>query len=147
MNALSPTEVAALLTSCPVFAPMPAEDVALLGEIMRTERFRAGQKVCVAGETASEVYVIADGTLGVSLPGDARIVRQMRRGEILGEYGMFGRGVRTATVEAQEDAVLLSLDYERFREFLLAFPASTLALLEVTVQRMTSAEAEARKGG
>jgi hypothetical protein len=42
---------------------------------------------------------------------------------------------RNATLVASEATVLLSLDYDRFERFLLAFSESTLRLYKQTVQK------------
>jgi CRP-like cAMP-binding protein len=54
---------------------------------------------------------------------------------VVGEFGMFTNAKRNATLVASEATVLLSLDYDRFERFLLAFSESTLKLFKQTVQK------------
>jgi CRP-like cAMP-binding protein len=126
-----------VLRDSPVFASLQSDHLRLLAEMVRVERFSAGDLVCRAGEPASELYVIVSGELSVTLPGASSPIRTMRPHEVLGEYGMFGRGVRTSTVSAITDTVLLSLAYPQFRELLLGYPTVCLTLLELTVARLT----------
>ena len=63
--------------------------------------------------------------------------------ELLGEYGMFIGLFRTATVRADSSAVLLSLDYQRFRVF-APVPQSALVLMKIAVQRLVAAESARR---
>ena len=140
-TALSVAERIRTLGICPLFSKVPSADLGLLAEMMDSERLSAGEVLFEHGEPSERVYVLAGGTLSVFLPSEPEPVRTLgNAGELLGEYGMFARGRRTATVRADEDSVLLSLDYRRFRAFLLQFPESMLALLEVAVQRLAAEE-------
>jgi CRP-like cAMP-binding protein len=119
-----------------VFRRLPGATLDLLAAMMRQERFAAGDEVCAVGDAAECVYLVVDGTAEVFVPNRTEAVRTMSMGGLIGEYGMFGRRVRTATVKATSALVLGSLDYERFRRFLLDFPESALALLELTAERL-----------
>ena len=68
---------------------------------------------------------------------DGTVVNQLENGSVVGEYGMFGSHVRTATLIARRPTRLLRLDDQRFNRFLLAFPESAVAMLGATVQKMT----------
>src|SRR5208283_992408 len=99
-TALSIAEKTSTLGACPVFTGVPPAELATLAEMMKTERLRQGEILFEAGEGSDSVYVVADGTLNVILPTQARPVRTLARGELLGEYGMFSSLARTATVQA-----------------------------------------------
>jgi CRP-like cAMP-binding protein len=58
------------------------------------------------------------------------------RGGLVGEYGLFHKGKRTATVAAIERTNAFALDGQRFQRFLLAFPESMYSLLRVTIGRL-----------
>lgn len=137
MNAEARAQV---LAQCAVFASVPRADLAVLAEMMRTEAFHAGATVVEIGENADAVFVVASGTLSVFLLGATEPVRQMRRGDVLGEYGLVGSATRTARVRADEEAVLLSLDYDRFREYLQRFPEALFVLFQSAVRRLVEAE-------
>ena len=128
------------LAGSKTFGTIPRSELEVLGDMMRAESFRAGSVVAEAGEPADCVYVIATGTLSVYLPGGATPMRTLGPGDVLGEYGMLTGAVRTATVKASEDATLLSLDYERFKAYLLRFPEALWALFESAARRLLEAE-------
>lgn len=138
MNAAEKTR---LLHGSPVFGGLAPESLAVLAEMMHDERFVAGSVVCVKGEPADSVFVVASGTLAVFVGNDTVPVRELGVGDVLGEYGMFGSRERTATVRAVSDAALLSLDYERLHDFLFAFPDVMWAMLRLAVERLADAEA------
>ncbi len=130
------------LSVCTVFSAVPARDLGVLAEMMQTERLRADELLFEQGEPSDRVYVVAGGSLAVLLPGRAEAIRHLGSGEILGEYGMFSGLVRTATVKAETEAVLLSLDYRRFRAFLAEFPESMFVLMGSVVHRLIALERE-----
>ena len=59
----------------------------------------------------------------------------LERGAVAGELGLFGEGRRAATLVARDDAAVLSLDYERFRRYLLAFSEASLTLLGAAIAK------------
>jgi len=144
--ALAVVEKLRILAACPLFSGIPPADLAILAEMMRTESVAAGELLFQAGEHSDSAYVVAAGTLDVFLPNESLPVRALSPGDLLGEYGMLVDLARTATVRASTDAVLLSLDYQRFRAFLLRFPEAMLVLLKTAVRRLVAAESK-NKGG
>jgi len=143
-TALTMTERVRALGLCPVFAGVPSEQIRLLAEMMDTERLQPDETLFEAGEPSDRIFVVAKGELCVRIADDDQPVRTLPAGELLGEYGMFASLARTATIRAKTDAALLSLDYERFRAFLIQFPEATLALLKTAVERLVEIEANVR---
>ena len=97
--------------------------------------FKENETLCELGAAAECIYVIASGRVEVRL-GDDSVVATHGRGGLVGEYGLFQLGRRTATVVAVEATEAFALDYQRFQRFLLAFPESMFALLHATVGRL-----------
>jgi len=139
---LTTTQKRQILRQAAFFASTPEGDLAVLAEMTRVERLRAGEILFAQGAVSDQVYVVAEGVMDIQSASSGRIVRSLGPGELLGEYGLFSSNLRTMTVIAQSDAVLLSLDYARFRAYLIQFPGSALALLKVTVGRLVSVEAQ-----
>jgi CRP-like cAMP-binding protein len=145
-TALSIAEKLRAVETCPLFSGVPSADLAVLAEMMRTEYLRADEILFQAGEFSDSVYVVAAGTLNVFLPDESLPVRALSPGDLLGEYGLLANLARTATVRASTEAILLSLDYQRFRAFLLRFPEATLVMLKTAVARLVAAENKNRRG-
>ncbi len=119
-----------------------ADDAALqeLAEAANIETFAPGDVVFSQGEAASRVYVVAAGALEARLNEAAEMVSYFEPGALFGEYAMFANRVRTARVMAVQPTVLVSVDEQRFRAFLLRCPAVTLQLLQTAVRRLHRAE-------
>jgi CRP-like cAMP-binding protein len=130
----------ALLKRSPVFGRLPIEALTLLAEMLQSEEFSGGTTVCETGEAADSVFIVGTGKLSVFVGSSAVRVRELAEGDVVGEYGMFGNRGRTATVRADTDAVLFSLDYQRFRDFLFTLPDAMWALFGVAVDRLSKAE-------
>jgi CRP-like cAMP-binding protein len=142
-----PAAVLPSLLASPVLARMPGESVRRLAEMVREERFDAGETLWERGEPAGGVAVVASGRLEVFAASADRPARVLGPGELLGEYGMFGAGVRSATVRAAEPAVVYTLEYPRFRAFLESSPGALSVLLEVAVARLVEVEERLRRLG
>jgi CRP-like cAMP-binding protein len=140
---LSTIQKQACLKSCPLFAGMEPGTLNVLAEALETEVYSREEEICVHGEEADRVYVIAEGSLAVFLPGADSSIRHMVQGDIFGEYGMF-TGARTTTITADVETTLLSMEYSRFKSFLFQYPDAMYELLSVTVDRLGKAEARLR---
>lgn len=130
----------AILGASDVFAAVPSRELTILATMFEPITFAANDVLFAVGDKATQVYAIADGELEMRTP-EGRI-DVLTRGRVVGEYGLFNGGSRHATVTARCAGRALALDYPRFGRFLLAFPESSLALLRLTVERLT-AKAEA----
>jgi CRP-like cAMP-binding protein len=137
MNA---AEKATALGRSAVFAKLHVEELALFAAMLRVEEFRAGATVCERGEVADNVAILVSGELAVYVQNDSIVARALHPGDVFGEYGMVTKGLRTATVRVVSDAVLLTVDNERFRSFLFARPEAMWALFSLAVQRLAEAE-------
>jgi len=124
-----------LLVNGDIFSAVPPNELRVLATMFEPVTFRAGELLCKLGAPADRIYVIAAGRVEVLLA-DGRVVASHGRGGLVGEYGLFHRGRRTATVVAVENTSAFTLDYQRFQRFLLAFPESMYSLLRVTIGRL-----------
>jgi CRP-like cAMP-binding protein len=137
----------AVLQDSHVFQVVGGNELRLLAAIFEPRHLESGDALCRIGDRATHVYVVAAGQIDVVLASGAT-ARQLTRGGVVGEYGMFTGGTRTASLIARTAVDALELDYERFERFLLAFPESALALLRFVVgQLVASNDRLAQLGG
>lgn len=119
-----------------LFASVPEADLAVLAESMNEETFAKGDVVCEQGESADRIFVVVDGSFDVKVVGSSDNAASLGPGDLFGEYGLFDQGVRTATISAGKPGSLLTLDYPRFRSFLILFPEAMFAVLSATVSQL-----------
>ncbi len=125
-----------LLRKSAVFASVPTADLKILATMFETRRYADGDTICSAGEPATCMYAIQSGEVQVHLTGSAAVVATMGPADVVGEYGMFRPEGRTASLVARGETIVLALDYQRFKRFLMAFPESMMALMSLTVSRL-----------
>ena len=127
----------ALLKKSEVFAGIEDRELSLLATMFERRALDAGETLCKSGDAASEFYVVAKGRVGVRNGRSDSARASAGPGAVIGEYGLVTPDARrTATLYAITRAEVLTLDYPRFRQFVLAFPQCALAMLGVTVERL-----------
>jgi hypothetical protein len=134
-----------LLRSIPLFAPLPAPALEPLARALTPLNLPAGTTVIHEGDPGDCYYAIAQGELRVERGGIPIITR--RRSEGVGEIALIRDTPRTATVIAQTDVNLYTLDRE---PFLLAMtghaPAQQTAneIVQTRLEEMESAAPASR---
>jgi hypothetical protein len=124
-----------ILANTEAFRTVPPNELRLLVSMFEEKRYAPRETICRLGDKAEEVYVVAEGAIEVWLEGGRKAAEIVGVRTVVGEYGMFTDARRNATLISSEATVLLSLDYDRFERFLLAFPESTLKLYKQTVKK------------
>jgi predicted MFS family arabinose efflux permease len=100
-----------LLRSLPIFSPLPSTALESVAARVRTRRFAAGETVFRRGDPGDSFYVIAEGTLALSLDGESK---ELQRGDFFGEIALLRDVPRTGTVSAKTDTELLELERDDF---------------------------------
>jgi NTE family protein len=98
-----------------------------------------GQILFRENEIADSLYIVLSGCLGVVVRGSNGhdiLVARVAAGETVGEMGLLGGGVRSATVEALRDTELLKLDKGSYEDLLLRDPKSIHALISLLARRL-----------
>jgi NTE family protein len=98
-----------------------------------------GDVLMEQGEPGDSGYLMLSGRLRVyvrSEDGSQRMVRELSRGEVIGEMSLFTGEPRSATVVAVRDSVLVKLDKRRFDGLLALSPQVSLTLTRQVIQRL-----------
>ena len=101
----------------PLFAGVSNAGVERVLEQLVEVRMAAGDVVIHQGDPADRFYVIESGTVVVSQTDAAGATRELRRmgpDEVFGELGLLSGALRSATVTAATDGLLLALDADAF---------------------------------
>lgn len=113
-------------------------------------RFAAGDVVFEENSQPSDVFIVKEGLFIVfklAPNGENVMVTKIKPGEVLGEMSVFSGGVRTSTVKAETDGVLIRLPMDKVRETLNGQPPWFRALMKTISIRLsdtTMALAEAK---
>ncbi len=98
-----------------------------------------GQPLITQGEVGDAMYVLVSGRLRVSVTGEdgrERVVREITRGQIVGEMSLLTEDPRSATVVAVRDSVLARLGKPEFNQLLITSTAVCMALTRQIVRRL-----------
>lgn len=105
------------LLSSPVFQKLPSETFDSLVFLGSPLSFKKGQVICSEGQIGDRFYIIVQGSLGAFQKGQK--INTMGAGTPFGEVALLvNQGVRTATVSAESDGVLLEITAQKFFHFL-----------------------------
>ena len=120
-----------------------AEAIALLRRHLEWIDVAAGQALMVQGEAGDSMYLSISGRLKVYVVDDAGVehmVREMARGQVIGEMSLYTDEPRSATVIAVRDSVLVRLAKADFNRLLATSSQLSIALTRQIIKRLQSAQ-------
>ena len=91
------------------------------------------------GESSDSAYLCVSGRLRVYVRGEdgvQRMVREMSRGEVIGEMSLYTGDPRSATVVALRNSVLVKLDKQHFDELLAISPQVSITFTRQIIRRL-----------
>jgi CRP-like cAMP-binding protein len=123
------------------------ELLALTGRL-RERKLRKGQVLFREGDAGEEMFLVREGSILVSKAVTGKVEQVLARfgpGDFFGEMSLFDRSPRSATIQAETDAVLLALDRENLDRLIQVNPRAAAAffhgLVQVFIERLrTSGE-------
>ena len=138
------TGIADVLSHSPVFAPLGQRERLELAARMRSKHFQRNEVIFHRDDPAGHVYLIASGTVKVSVPeegGQEVVIALHRGGDVFGEISLFDEGPRSATVVAETPLRLLVIKRRDFSTLLREATDLTQNLLVTLSHRVRHAEA------
>lgn len=104
--------------------------------------FKAGQPIFKEGETGDQMFVLIEGVVDVKV-GD-KVVGSFEPIEILGEMAVIDPGPRSASVVAQSDCRVVSINQKRFTGMVQTRPEFALHIMRMLVERIRWMDEAAR---
>jgi cytochrome P450 len=117
----------ALLGRVPLFRSCSAEALARIADTAYPLSFDVGEHLCVEGDEAPDLYVIAAGEAEVVMGG--RPIATAGADDVVGERGLLLGTTRAATVTATSHLVAYAISRERLGEVLDSSPGLTEAMI------------------
>src|SRR6185295_11979802 len=131
---ISTVEKVLFLKSIDLFRALPSEELAQIAEIAEEQPLLAGDRVFAQGEPGDALYLIVEGKVKVH-QGDKELVRLGVR-DVFGEMAVLDSEPRSASVTAVEDAVLLKIGRDDFRDILGERPEIAMGVMKVLTRRL-----------
>lgn len=129
-----------------LFGALEAGALALLREHLEWVDIAGGETLMREGDEGDSMYMVVSGRLRayVNNTDDAvdtpRMVREIARGQVVGEMSLYTDAARLATVVAVRDSVLVRLPKAAFKHLLASSVQVSLALTRLIIQRLQGAQ-------
>ena len=137
-------DLADRLAAIDLFAGLDDVERARLVDACPERLYGAGERVVRQGDAGQSMFVVLDGRVRVTLEPSGQEVAVTSRGGFFGEMSMLTGEPRTATVSALDDALLMEISAERFRDLAVRRDGLVEHVSEVVAARRAGlAEAQA----
>lgn len=130
------------LQSVPLFSRLGEASLDSILRLTRRRRFRKDETIFHEKETGESLFVILHGRVKVAIFGDDGkevTLSTLSEGEFFGEMSVLDQDPRSATVIAEEDCELLSLQRDDFKRALEVDPGMSASLIQVLAARLRKA--------
>lgn len=122
---------------------MEQQDIMALARTARTRVFHRGEVIVRAGDTSTELYIVASGECVVSNEHGRELAR-LGAGEVFGEMALLTGEPRSATVSAATPCTLHVLQADAFRKVIVRYPEKLEHISKIVTERQ--AEIERQRG-
>jgi CRP/FNR family cyclic AMP-dependent transcriptional regulator len=123
------------------FAALPPDRLRLIAQVAEEVHFHAGEAIVRQGDPGDAVYALTRGEAEVWLM-DAQkgpvLLRTMGSGHLFGETAVLYQGLRSATIKAKTDVMVLKLSGQEFLGLLRSTPGVALQIAVILAQRLAS---------
>ena len=131
---ITTVEKVLFLKSIDLFRALPSEELAQIAEIAEEQPLAAGDPVFGEGEPGDALYLIVEGRVKVH-KGDKQLVQLAVR-DVFGEMAVLDSEPRSASVTVIEDAVVLKIGRDDFRDILSERPEIAMGVMKVLTRRL-----------
>lgn len=121
-----------------VFGQVGSRMLAAIYDNVTWVELQAGEMLMQQGDPGDAAYLSLSGRLRVYVrDGEGeRMVRELGRGEIIGEMSLFTGEPRTASVVAVRKSMLARIDKARFEAIMARHPQASMALTKEIIHRL-----------
>ncbi len=125
------------LAAVDIFAPLSADETAMLAKSAVSHVFAPSELVIRAGDPGSSMFVVHNGRVSVQITenGRARTVATLNEGDFFGEMALFTGEPRTANVVALEETEVLEIKHEAMKRVFETNPDLVESLSHIIAER------------
>ncbi len=131
---ITTVEKVLFLKSIDLFRALPSEELAQIAEIAEEQPFGAGDPVFTEGELGDALYLVVEGTVRVHR--GTKELAELSAREVFGEMAVLDSEPRSASVTVVDDAVLLKIGRDDFRDILGERPEIAMGVMKVLTRRL-----------
>jgi CRP-like cAMP-binding protein len=133
----SSSAIVGFLKTVRLFSEIADADLAELALRLRERTIKKRKVLFRDGDTGAEMFIIRRGEMIVSKPVTGKVEQLLARlsiGEFFGEMSLFDHAPRSATLQAETDTTLLSLDRESVEQLMRVSPRAAAAFFRSLAQ-------------
>lgn len=137
-----------ILGQLPFLATLSQTELEEVNEHFRERGYDEGEPIYFSGDLASHLYVVASGQVRLmqhSRAGKDVLLDLLTPGEFFGTLTPGPEEVYGETAQAQVATCVLTISADDFRELMTIYPQITLAVLDMTADRLHSAREMVRQ--
>ena len=126
------------LKRCPVFTMLSNAELSAMSNRFTEVMIEPGKQFIIQDEPDPTLFIMAEGKVEVyrtTLNGDHVHIAYVEPPQPIGEMGYFQGGVRTASVRAVENTVLLKADYSALTHYFEYVPRVAHEFMRIVEQR------------
>ncbi len=138
-----PETPADFLGRVPMFAALEPALREALGDRVESRRISAGQWLFRQGDPGDAMYIVRTGRLEVVDDATGAVIRELGRGDAVGELALLTASARSASVRAARASDLLAVARVEFEQLLNDSPALSLSLNRVLAGQLRDTHAPA----
>lgn len=135
----------AFLHGVRLFADTSLDDLIAVDQVLRSEAYLAGEPIVSEGEVGDRLCIIHSGAVEVTKGG--HVLARLAPGDFFGEMALFDDEPRSATVTAQGDVEVLSLERDRFHSLVRQRPGILMEVCATLVRRLRQTEQDVAAAG
>lgn len=131
------------LKNIPMFEELAEEDLAVIGGLTITRKYRKDMIIFMEAEPGEGFYYVKSGKVKIlhtSLDGREHIVKILGSGEVFAEVLLFHKGGYPATAVALEDSDIGIIKNSDLEQAVLNYPTIALHLIKVLSQKLLHAQ-------
>lgn len=127
-------EVVNLLSDVKIFSEANRDVLTEIAEQLNEITFRRGQNIFKKGDEGDAMYIIKKGS--VRIHDGNHVLSRLNTGQVFGEFALFDKESRSASVTAEEVSVVLELKQDAFARVMADKVEVTLGVLKKVIQRI-----------
>ena len=133
------------LSAVDIFAPLSAEETAMLARAAVSHVFAPSETVIRAGDAGSSMFVVHNGRVSVQLNenGVSRSVATLNEGDFFGEMALFTGEPRAANIVALEETEVLEIGHDAMKKVFDTNPDLVESLSFIIAERRKGLVAQA----
>jgi len=143
---LSTTDKMLFLKNVSIFSGMTLEQIRVLTAHLEEEHFLSGEVIMYEGDFRQELYILVSGRVRIVKDYHGpyeRTLAILTPGDFFGEMASFESAPRSATVVAEEEAELLVLSGEKFKQTIYQKPDMAFEIFRELSARLRRREEQA----